>query len=977
MDRSPSSHLIVTDVGSTTTKGLLLEYQGDRYRIVTRRAVPTTVEKPLEDVTIGVRQVIAGIAAETDLPLLAEDGAPSVPYLTTSSAGGGLQILVFGLTSHDTGRAAQLAAYGAGGVILRTLTIDDSLSTIHQMRLIRELHPDMVLMAGGIEGGDIANIVRLAEILSLAKPSPKYAAGGRIPLVFCGNSGARDFISRVLGEQFDVHFTDNIRPTLKKLDTAPAAERVLQLFMDTVMERAPGYARLKTWTTQEIMPTPTGVTRILELYAKQIGQNVVMVDIGGATTDVLAHIAGHTSRTVAANVGMSYSICNVLAQVGADRIMAHLPSSFAEEDVRDYIANKMLHPTHVPQSRAEVLVEQAAAAEGVRLAWEHHRQNAYRVAQIGFLERIRKRRGVDKFEDVFTTSHAPVYFQLSDIDLIIGTGGVLSHAVRNTDILRILADGLQVPGIVRLAVDRHFNSPHLGVLSQRHPQAALQLFSDACLEEIGYVVAPSGPLPRKGAALDVEDLASNKRYQVASGDVHYLPQGGELRLFTREKLCIVKQARETMLSSRLPILLDCRGRGLYFNGRALADFAIPELASEIPSDPGATLRGALRPDTAQIESREYEFRRELPYEGELLVRGGDAVEPHTPIARNLFTPPRIYIIDMQRFVGYGEELSEEERRTGILVREGDEVRIGQRIFKSRRGFLGTTYFHSPVRGIVTRIEPTGLVILREIQDHALKPIHVPVAKLLGIRPRHLRRYLKYGVGDFIQCGAVLAKIRPRRLPIKAPASGVLKEIDTRNGTITLHYDLEPVVLTSFVKGRVASVREKLGATIRGVGSILYGRIGFGGERAGELWLRPSAAGGAEDAVAPETVRPPGTALAPETALPPTAAEKIVVSFDPVNASFLDACREAGVAGLIAPSIHNLDWVRFYGSELGIGATGDEDLAFTIILTEGFGELPMGHEVRTHLQRLTGRAASLSGRTQIRAGVTRPMVVVSA
>ncbi|MBD3235186.1 MAG: hypothetical protein GF330_00590 [Candidatus Eisenbacteria bacterium] len=956
MESGSQSHLIVTDVGSTTTKGLLLQHDAGGYRIRARHAVPTTVERPLEDVTIGVRRAIAALAEQTRLDLQPSEGAPRVPYLTTSSAGGGLQILVFGLTSHETGRAAQIAAYGAGGVILDTLTIDDPRSTIHQMRLIRDLHPDLVLMAGGIEGGDIANIVRLAEVLTLARPSPKYAPGGRIPLVFCGNREARPFIERALGERFDVYFADNIRPTLSDLDTAPAAERVLQLFMDTVMERAPGYARLKAWAAQEIMPTPTAVTRMLELYARQVDRNVVLVDIGGATTDVLAHIAGQTSRTVAANVGMSYSICNILAQVGGERILAHLPRGFEEAAVRDYIANKMLHPTHVPRSRAQTLVEQAAAAEGIALAWEHHRRTSYRVAQMGILERIRKRRGFDKFQDIFTTPRGPAYFQLSDIDLIIGTGGVLSHAERDADLLRILADGLRIPGIVRLAVDRHFHSPHLGVLSRRDPEGALRLFTEACLEELGTVVAPNGPLPREGAALEVEDRRSGEHYTVPTGAVRYLPHGGALRLRAREKLQLTRHSNQATLTSELPILLDCRGRGPFFSGRPLATFTIPELSGPPPDDPRAALGMPLRRETAQIASGEFEFTRVLPYEGEVLVRQGERVEPDTPIARNRYTPPRIFIIDLQRFAGYDRRLSDEERQSGILVREGDEVRIGQRVFRSDRGLLGTTYFHSPVRGRVARIEPTGMLILREIQDYALKPVRLPLAKWLDVKPRRLRGQLDFNVGDFIERGTPLVRARPHRLPIKSPASGVLKEIDTRAGTITIHYDLEPIVLSSFLRGRVTEVREGLGATIRGRGSILYGRIGFGGERAGELWLLPDARAG-------------GTPEIP-------AAGKVVVSSRWVDVALLEACRAAGVAGLIAPSMRNLDWTHFYGGEIGIGSTGDEDLDFTIVLTEGFGMAPFAEGIREHLQERAGQLASLTGRTQIRAGVTRPMVVVS-
>lgn len=141
-------NLLVTDIGSTTTKALLIGNQNGTLSFVGSIEVPTTVEKPEEDVKIGIRKAVKLLEEQTGTLLTDSSGNLNVPYLTTSSAGGGLQMLVFGLTSVETGRVAEMTAYGAGGVVLRTMTIDDEMPKVEKMRLMRDLHPDLILMAG-------------------------------------------------------------------------------------------------------------------------------------------------------------------------------------------------------------------------------------------------------------------------------------------------------------------------------------------------------------------------------------------------------------------------------------------------------------------------------------------------------------------------------------------------------------------------------------------------------------------------------------------------------------------------------------------------------------------------------------------------------------------------------------------------------------------------------------------------------------
>ena len=143
------------------------------------------------------------------------------------------------------------------------------------------------------------------------------------------------------------------------------------------MAHAPGYEKLMTWTPVPIMPTPGAVGLIIETIARQRrASSVVGVDIGGATTDVFSVFGGVFNRTVSANLGMSYSISNVLAEAGIANILRWVPFEVDEAELRNRIKNKMIRPTTIPQTLEDLVIEQAIAREALRLAFEQHRSLA-------------------------------------------------------------------------------------------------------------------------------------------------------------------------------------------------------------------------------------------------------------------------------------------------------------------------------------------------------------------------------------------------------------------------------------------------------------------------------------------------------------------------------------------------------------------------------------------------------------------------
>ena len=531
IDPASVRSVIATDCGSTTTKAILIEKneQGE-YRLRTRGEAPTTVEAPVEDVTRGVlnavreiqelrgRQFITSLGPDGAIIRPEKDGVGTDMYISTSSAGGGLQMMVAGVVKKMTAESAARAALGAGAIVMDQIATNDKRLPHEKIERIRQLRPDMILMAGGTDGGTRKHVVAIAELLRAAQPRPRLGTGYDLPVIYAGNVEVRAEIEKMLGGKVALQFVDNLRPTLEEERLAPARDAIHEIFMEHVMAQAPGYGRLMTWTDVPIMPTPGAMGLIIKALADRDQVNVVGVDIGGATTDVFSVFDGIFNRTVSANLGMSYSVSNVLAEAGIGDIQRWVPFDLDEADLRDRIGNKMIRPTTIPQTLDELKIEQAIAREALRLSFVQHKQFAVKLTG-GQQER--------SISDAFAQNVSNTLVDLMKLDLLVGSGGVLSHAPRRSQSMLMMIDAFQVEGITEIAVDSIFMMPHLGVLSTVHPAAATEVFEKDCLVRLGTCVAPVGA-PRHGPVLTIElklPGGETRTESLQRGDLRHLALG--------------------------------------------------------------------------------------------------------------------------------------------------------------------------------------------------------------------------------------------------------------------------------------------------------------------------------------------------------------------------------------------------------------------------------------------------------------------
>jgi uncharacterized protein (TIGR01319 family) len=565
--------ILATDCGSTTTKAILIEKRPEGYRLTCRGEAPTTVESPFEDVTRGVLNAVEEVQELTGRQLL--DGERLITpaqgnkgvdiYISTSSAGGGLQMLVAGAVKTMTAESAQRAALGAGAIVMDVIAMNDGRLPHEKIARIRELSPDMILLSGGTDGGTVSHVVELAEFIAAARPEARLGHGFKLPVIYAGNRDARDNIRQVLGEITVLTVTDNIRPTLERENLAPARQCIQQLFLEHVMAHAPGYDKLIGWTNAPIMPTPAAVGLIMQSIARRDNIDVIGVDIGGATTDVFSIFGGVFNRTVSANLGLSYSVSNVLTEAGMDRVLRWMPMRFDPEALHNRVKNKMIRPTSIPQTLTDLMLEQALAREALALAFDQHR-----LLATG-LKGMQRQRDIS---EAFTQAASGSLVDMSKLDLLVGSGGVLSHAPRRAQAMMMLIDAFQPEGVTELAVDSIFMMPHLGVLSQVNEQAAVEVFERDCLVRLGTCIA-AAPGGRTGKEC-MRYRARTPSGEEFEGD---LPFGKMLRVPAREDEWVeveVSPARGVDVGAgksvrlvrkcrggQVGVVLDARGRPIH------------------------------------------------------------------------------------------------------------------------------------------------------------------------------------------------------------------------------------------------------------------------------------------------------------------------------------------------------------------------------------------------------------------------------
>ncbi|MCE9536459.1 MAG: hypothetical protein K8R65_08620, partial [Nitrospirae bacterium] len=238
-----------------------------------------------------------------------------------------------------------------------------------------------------------------------------------------------------------------------------------------------------------------------------------------------------------------------------------------------------------------------------------------------------------------------------------------------------------------------------------------------------------------------------------------------------------------------------------------------------------------------------------------------------------------------------------------------------------------------------------------------------LANQLGVAPDEIHESLIKKAGDSVTKDEVLAENKPLikwfKTEVLSPITGVVESLSTVTGQVLLREPPRVLELLGYVEGLIVEVIPLQGVVVETDCSLVQGIFGIGGETRGEIVI---------------AVTSPDEALEPRH-LTPAMKGKVVVGGSFISSEALTRAKEVGVAGLVIGGIHDKDLRALLGYDLGVAITGTEQVGFTLILTEGFGTIPMAGKTFNLLSAHAGQQASISGATQIRAGVIRPEIII--
>ncbi len=453
---------LFADFGSTFTK--LVAFDLEAEELLARVQVPSTVDR---DITIGLEQAFALLSQTVDTT-----DAVRHQTVACSSAAGGLRVVCVGLVPEYTTEAGRRAALGAGAKIVGSFSFE---LTTSELREIAEIAPDIVLLTGGTDGGNKKVITHNAAMLA--------GCPGVTNIIVAGNKSAYDDVEDLLaGSGKNVIYTANVMPEIGVLEVDAANAKIRDLFLNRITE-AKGIGKARGMIADVIMPTPAAVLEAAMLLAgggagqAGIGE-LLLVDVGGATTDVYSVAKGaptnsavrfvglpepYAKRTVEGDLGLFHNLDTLKSIAEMERV----PDGFEAAVEAMCLANSV--PEGDEQTECHLLLSRVA----VRSAVNRH---------VGSLKSI-------------VTTNGEVEVQrgkdLTEVPWVVGAGGPISFSADPRTVLEGALFETEIPMLLKpknpnLLLDKHYILFALGLLAQSEPAKALRLMQK-------YVV----PLPAR------------------------------------------------------------------------------------------------------------------------------------------------------------------------------------------------------------------------------------------------------------------------------------------------------------------------------------------------------------------------------------------------------------------------------------------------------------------------------------------------
>lgn len=468
------ANILVYDVGSTYTKAAAFSLDHGRFAFLGRGQSPTTLENILD----GAGKAEAAIHAQ------GVEFSDTMQRYSSCSAAGGLRMVALGYMPRVTAKAAKEVAMTAGARVMQVVSAEEPLS--YRREVLMEINPDIILLSGGTDGGDEDCATENADMICELHSKATVIIG------------CNKYAQRIVAEKFDragVRYmrVPNIMPTIHELNVKPAREAIHEQFIQQIT-RAHGLIEFRdSLADKTVVPTPGAVLLASELLARGCYDHegtgsLILVDIGGATTDihsalpelekltieerglVINNEKQFSYRTVEGNLGLRVSATGIPEAVGPNAVLRAMDGDFGvtPEEVLAFAQQLEDHPDYIPQSEREKSLERAMATCAIRTALRRHAGHYAEAADpvMGIMA------GTALGRD------------LRNVERVLCVGGIFVHS-EHDKALELVRRGFEDPGISLLplnephiVLDRDYLLYAMGVLGKHYPDAALSFLKE-------------------------------------------------------------------------------------------------------------------------------------------------------------------------------------------------------------------------------------------------------------------------------------------------------------------------------------------------------------------------------------------------------------------------------------------------------------------------------------------------------------------
>jgi len=551
--------LLAIDIGTINTRAAYFDIIEGKYRFINVGQSPTTSNAPVRNVMIGVQLAIENLQGMIGKSLMDDEGrliTPSQPdglgvdnVVSSISLGPTITTLIVGLLPDVSLKSIENLAQTANTNVVDCIQLNDPRRADEQVDAIIQNKPELVLIAGGMDGGARKFIQKILEVIGLGiflAPEEKHPT-----VLFAGNKQlAQEVITSLNNIASRVYVSPNIRPSLDVEDLAPAQRQLADIVVELRQKLMPELEEIRMLSGGNLVSSSYAqgrMTRFLSSYFGS-GKGTLSIDIGASAISLGASFDKELHLSVFPQLGIGQSLSNLLAHTKLDEIVRWLPIDISPGTVRDYLFQKSIYPGAIPVTKEELAIEQAIVRQNLTLAsqWMLERLPGRLRAQVGFF---------------------PTF------EPIIAGGTAITHAANPAQKLLMLLDGLQPAGITTIALDQFNLLASLGAIAEVNPLLTVQALDAGILSYLATVISPISSVeygtPIVSARL-IRDDGTETASEIMMGNLQRLPLGS--RQTARLQLRPLQNAdvglgfgcagEVEVIGSSIGIVIDARGRPL-------------------------------------------------------------------------------------------------------------------------------------------------------------------------------------------------------------------------------------------------------------------------------------------------------------------------------------------------------------------------------------------------------------------------------